>query len=830
MRKLIYLIIALLIISSILPLRAQDIIKNSKVTGVCYAGNKISRFYIPPSKNFFRKGGSKSGGSVTIFYTGFSNQARTAMEFAKLQIEKMLPPDTKLTILASWEKITTSGVLAQSSVTQVIRGREINALNPLSYYPIALAEKIAGKSLNSDLDGDITLAVNSSQNWYLGTDGQTPTSKYDLVTVAIHEICHGLGFYEGFSSDGTFGFNRFGSLSTVYDTFVENIGGNRLTDSLKFPNNSAALLSQLTGGLLFFNGPLLKKYTAGSRAKLYAPKTWDPGSSVSHLDETATLRENSLMTPFINLGEAIHDPGQYTFSILGDLGWINTRIIHQPTGDTEDHLIQISLSAIIKSDTLYDHDRVGVVYSFNNFLTNDTVYLNSPGTNDSYSTIINIPSYNSDLQYYFFARDCFLRIYRSPSVVIDYPSLKIDNNRYKVFIGTDTVKPVITHTPVTHYLQSIDSIKYFATATDNLGIDSVYVEYKVRNGASNFIRLKKGIADDYSLVLSARTLLLKGRDSIQYRIFAVDRAKIPNIRVVPGTGFFVTRIEEIYSTVSTSYSTDFSSSAPDFFNIGFEVKKPAGFTKYGLNTKHPYESPEDNLKTIDFTSVLRKPLKFDGSGLLFSFNEVVLVEPGEAGSVFGSSDFYDYVIVEGSKNFGRTWFNLIDGYDSRLFPSWETAYNSSIVGYNSTFIGSESMLQKHVFLCRPSDNISAGDTLLVRFRLFSDPYSNGWGWVIEDLKIGPLIDAVGEINHSPVLIYPNPGKGIIKIRSDDYNNRSYKPLHYNVFNAAGIRLINAATDGYGDDLVNISDYPPGLYIIVLYLEEGIRTIKYSLIK
>ena len=178
------------------------------------------------------------------------------------------------------------------------------------------------------------------------------------------------------------------------------------------------------------------------------------------------------------------------------------------------------------------------------------------------------------------------------------------------------------------------------------------------------------------------------------------------------------------------------------------VSKPAGFSKYGLNSKHPYESPEDNSKSIEYTAILRHPLKFDESGMLFSFNEVVLVEPGEAGSVFGSSDFYDYVIVEGSKNFGKTWFNLIDGYDSRLFPSWETAYNSSIVGDNSTFVGTESMLQKHTFLYRPSDNISAGDTILVRFRLFSDPFANGWGWVIEDLKIGPLVDAVTEVTKS----------------------------------------------------------------------------------
>jgi hypothetical protein len=825
MKKLISIFIVLLFFNLVLPLRAQDIIKNSKVTGVCYAGNKISKFYIPPPKEFYRKIGSKRGGSIIIYYTGFSNPAKTAMEFAKSILETMLPPDTKFTVIASWEKISTTGVLAQSSVTQVIRGREINALNPFSYYPIALAEKIAGKSLNSDPEGDITLKVNSSQNWYLGTDGQTPTTKYDLVTVVIHEICHGLGFYDSFSSDGTIGSYGLPLLPVIYDTFVENLTGNRLIDTLKFRNNSAGLLSQLTGGLLYFNGPLLKKFTTGSRAKLYAPKTWDQGSSISHLDEAGTLRVNSLMTPFIDFGEAIHDPGQYTFSILGDLGWINTRIIHTPK-NTEAHLTQISLSATIKSDTLYDHSKVGLVFSFNKFLTSDTLYLTSPGTNDSFSTTLNIPSYNSELQYYFFARDCFLRHYRSPSVVKDYPSLKIDNNRYKVFIGTDTVKPVIFHTPVTYYLPSVDSIKYNATATDNLGIDSVYVEFKVNNGPSKFIRLKKGIDEDYSIVFSARPLLLKGRDSIQYKIFAVDTARIPNIAVLPKTGFFITHIEEIFSTVLTSYSTDFSTAAPDFFNIGFEVIKPAGFAKYGLNTKHPYESPEDNLKTIEYTSVLRKPLKFDGSGLLFSFNELVLVEPGEPGSVFGSSDFWDYVILEGSKNFGLSWFKLIDGYDSRLFPSWETAYKSSIVNNNSTYIGTEAMLQKHIFLYRPSDDISAGDTMLVRFRLYSDPFANGWGWVIEDLKIGPLIDAVSEISHSQVLIYPNPGTGLIKITG--YENS--KPLYYSIFNAAGICLVKRMNSGSSEILADISDHPPGMYIIVLYLDEGIKTIKYSLIK
>jgi hypothetical protein len=423
--------------------------------------------------------------------------------------------------------------------------------------------------------------------------------------------------------------------------------------------------------------------------------------------------------------------------------------------------------------------------------------------------------------------DYFLRTYRSPSVFKDYSIIK--NNRYHVFIGTDTVKPVITHTPVTYYLQSVDSIKYIANVTDNLGIDSVYVEYKINHGASSFIRLSLGKADTYSTAFDAKSLNLKGHDSIEYKIFAVDTAKVPNVGMLPKTGYFVTDIEEIASTIS-SYSTDFSDAAFDFFNIGFDISKPAGFSKYGLNSKHPYESPEDNNKSIEYTSMLRHPVKFDKSGILVNFNEVVLVEPGTAGSVYGSPDFFDYVIVEGSKNFGKSWFGLTAGYDCRLFPSWETAYNSRIVGDNSTFVGTEAMLQKHTLLYRPSDKISVGDTLLVRFRLFSDPFANGWGWVIEDLKINPLIDAVTEIENHPVNVYPNPGNGIIKISIDIPGIENFKPLHYTIFNAAGICLVNTTTSGYSETLVNISDYPAGMYVIVLYLDDGIKTIKYSLIK
>jgi hypothetical protein len=821
MRKYLSFFIGLVIFTSILPLQAQDLISNSSVTGVCYAGNKIKRIYIPPPDEFYKKAGSKSGGSITIYYIGFPDQVKTAVEFAASVLETMLPADAKVTILASWEKISTVGVLANTSITGYVGGWVIDALNPMAIYPVALAEKIIGRSLNDDLQGDLQLRINSSINWYLGTDGNTSIKKYDLVTVVLHEICHGLGFFDSMNTDGTIGWYGISTIPMIYETFIENLEENRLTDTLKFLNYSIPLYDQLTGGQIYFDGPLLNKYTSGSRARLYAPPTWDSGSSISHLDEQATLQANSLMTPFLDFGEAIHNPGKFTFSILGDLGWINTRIIHEPHVDTEDHLTEIALSTRIKSDTLYNHNTVSVVYSYDNFLSSDTLLMTSPNSDDFYTASVSIPSYNTELQYYLFVEDYFLRLYRSPSL--------FERFRYQVYIGVDTVKPVILHTPTDYYLETIDSISFNANSIDNLGIDSVYVEYKVNTGPSKYIGLKAGISDSYSAIINTKPLLLNGGDSMQYRIFAIDSALVPNISVLPKTGYFVIDIEDISSTLE-SYSTDFTGAADDFFNIGFDISKPTGFSKFGLNTKHPYESPEDNNKSIESTAMLRHPLKFDESGMFINFSEIVLVEPGENGSVFGSAGFYDYVILEGSKNFGKTWFNLIDGYDSRIVTSWELAYNNSIIGNNSTFIGTESMLKKHTIFLRPSDSISAGDTLLLRFKLYSDPFANGWGWVIEDLKINPLIDAVDKISYDPVKVYPNPGPGRIKIIFDKEGNGSRKSLRYSVFNSAGICIKSDHTTQDYETLVDISGYPTGIYLIVLYRDDGIKVIKYSLIK
>ena len=329
------------------------------------------------------------------------------------------------------------------------------------------------------------------------------------------------------------------------------------------------------------------------------------------------------------------------------------------------------------------------------------------------------------------------------------------------------------------------------------------------------------------LVLNAGTLVLTGNDSLSYRIIAIDEAATPNQKSLPTTGFFTVNFEQINS-VQTSYSTDFNGSADDFLTNGFEVTTPAGFSRSGLHTKHPYQSPEETGDSIGYTALLRTPLRFDETGMIVSFKEVVLVEPGEEGSTFGSTYFYDYVIVEGSRDFGKNWFPLIDGYDSRYLEMWETSYNSSIVGNNSTFPGAESMLVNRTIFPKISSYISTGETMIVRFRLFSDPYANGWGWGIEDLYIGPLINSVNEITITPASIYPNPGNGRFIIRQPD--NLINKPLRYSILNTTGTIIVSDYTESSNETNIDISGYPSGLYFIVLYHQNGIQTLKYSLIK
>lgn len=819
MTKAILLVLSLFFAASRTALIAQELIPNRSVTGVCYAGTRVNKIFIPPPKEASQRAGSKGGGTINVSYTGFSSEARTAVEYAVNIMESVLPEDVKINIKASWTRISASGVLGNSSITGFAAGWGIDAIQPMAFYPVTVAEKIAGKDLNEDWEADVELVLNSTAKWYFGTDGNTPVTKYDLVTVVIHELCHGLGFFDSMNAENPEGSYGLGSMPVIYDTFVSDLSGNKLTDTTVYPRGSKKLYDALTGGQLYFDGPLTRNYLNGGRARLYAPSTWDAGSSVSHLDELRTLAADGLMTPYIDFGEAIHDPGKLTVSILGDVGWINTRIIHAELKDTEDHLDQVTIRTKILSDSSYNRNSVRMYYSFNGFATSGYIDMSPETDPDTYVGLIQVPSYNTKMDYYFSVIDGFSRIFRSPS--------RAEKAPYTFYIGIDTVKPVIKHTPAEYFFEKTDTIHLKANVTDNVGIDTVYVEYMINSGTSRFIGMTAGINDEYTAGIALENEHLSGGDIFNYRIVAVDRASAANTGLYPSSGYNKINIETLLPVVR-GYSTDFSGAGPEFLNSGFEISRPAGFENYGLHSEHPYKSPDEDYKSLEFSSVLRHPVIFDQSGMIIAFREVVLVEPGAEGSVFGFSDFYDYVIIEASKDYGKTWFSLADGYDSRFVPSWETAYNSITDGQNSTYQGTESMMVEHAFYPRISDKISAGDSILIRFRLFSDPYANGWGWAIEDLRITPLVDEIEEPALDGIKLFPNPGEGRPKILfGSAYNG---EPVRIRVINLHGSGIIDEIVSSGDQATIDLSGKPSGIYLILVYHKGKVDVLKYNLVK
>jgi len=208
--------------------------------------------------------------------------------------------------------------------------------------------------------------------------------------------------------------------------------------------------------------------------------------------------------------------------------------------------------------------------------------------------------------------------------------------------------------------------------------------------------------------------------------------------------------------IVSGYTNVFEVDDGDFNGDGFSVIAPPGFLDGGLNSIHPYTGAGMN-NIRNFVANLRVPIILQNTDALIEFNEVVLVEPGDPGTQFGDANFWDFVVVEGRRSDSAEWIPFIDGYDSGDNPTWFNAYFSNIVGFNSLTEGSEDLLEERVIDMQESGDFVAGDTILVRFRLFSDPVAVGWGWAIDNLRIQDAAVAVEDfINEQDFSVYPNP--------------------------------------------------------------------------
>lgn len=256
-----------------------------------------------------------------VTYQGFSQAAEDAFQAAVDVWAVTLTTAVTIRVDARWTGLDPQ-VLGNARPGNIVKNFSA-APQTDTYYPIALANKIQGSDLSATTPHIVANFNSNFTNWYLGVDGLTPNNKYDLMSVVLHEIGHGLGFTGSMKVQTGKGVWGFGGSPMIWDHFIVNSHGEKLLDTSLFPNNSVELAAQLQSNQLFFNGSSALTANANTPVRIYAPAVWEGGSSFSHLDEVTfpAGNLNSLMTPQIGMAEVIHSPGPLGVGILRDLGW-----------------------------------------------------------------------------------------------------------------------------------------------------------------------------------------------------------------------------------------------------------------------------------------------------------------------------------------------------------------------------------------------------------------------------------------------------------------------------------------------------------------------------
>ncbi|WP_375579422.1 PKD domain-containing protein [Marivirga tractuosa] len=369
---------------------------------ICPVDHNSYDTFVPPSQDFLDQQFKRSANhaNIVVNYNGFTEEAQVAFQYAVDIWASLLKSPIQIIVEANFETLE-EGVLGSASPNGSIRDFEGAPLKN-TFYPIPLAEKLARENLNGTEEADIISRFNSDFDFYFGLDGNPPVGQYDFVSIVLHELGHGLGFTGGVSFDDN---NETGSWSisngfpTIFTQFAE-LGNNTPITSLT--DNSTETGDAFTGNNLFFNGPF-SVLELGETPKLYAPSSWNQGSSFSHLDELEYPAgdPNSLMSPQFGSGEAIHDPG-VTMDIFADMGWIYTFLEHENNFQITDNTTDpFNVELKILSDTTFDSESPVVVYSIDNFETSDSLDLVDSGDGITYEAAIPNPGNNSIIRYYF---------------------------------------------------------------------------------------------------------------------------------------------------------------------------------------------------------------------------------------------------------------------------------------------------------------------------------------------------------------------------------------------------------------------------------------------
>ena len=298
------------------------------------------QFRFAPYPSRFRTSATGGGASFEITFKNNCNgaewpeEAKEAFEYATGIWGSHLNSDIPIAIEANWVA-QGSNTLGSARPTRVFTLTG-DGIFENTYYPIAQASALIGSDAKEIANVDFDIEVNIScerTDWYYGTDANPPSGRFDLVTVLLHEIGHGIGFVGSASANngtqsGSWGLGSNQPLPIIYDHFAIDGNFDNIINTEIYNNPSNHLYQALTGQRdgLYFDGGEAELTVNGLRVPLFTPNPFQQGSSYSHLDQTffsinGPHAASALMRPAIPFQLAIHSPGPVFCGILDEMMW-----------------------------------------------------------------------------------------------------------------------------------------------------------------------------------------------------------------------------------------------------------------------------------------------------------------------------------------------------------------------------------------------------------------------------------------------------------------------------------------------------------------------------
>lgn len=730
-------------------------------------------------------------GVFSIHGTDVPDSVMNVMKYcANIWNEYITTPIT-INVNVSWQEL-------KSNVNAYAKPTNYYTINGI-FYPVALAEKLQKKNLNAN-EPDIEVVINKTMKWYLDPDkipSELSKGQYDLTTTLLHEIAHGLGYIGSITSENLTT-TEF-SAPTVFDMLVADKDGKPIVtkkdDSYILDN------TVLTGNDIYWNGKFAKAY-CGEKLKLYAPENFNSGSTVYHLDETAYPTDCGfeLMTPKLSQNEIFRKPDMATIAMIADLGW-NEHFIAHTTPRNNANLNSNTNVSFAVIDTLLQKDKQTILYSFD--AGKHIIELPANYNEENKSFDAEIPSLTFDHTISYAIRSITVNN-DTTFIPVTYP-----NEYFSVFIGDDVEAPVITHTPITSIKTNATGVSFTAEISDNFDIDSAYVIYYVDPNNKLYLNF---LAETPTVELEfSPDMKFSEGDKLYYTIGAVDYAG--NTTILNNGDFFSATFEEPQDPIHY-FITDFEDdNVENYFTLDkFSISKENGFENNALHSTHPYAYSGMDGKYNQYTATLKQPIVIASHPATMTFDEVVLVEPGKAGISYGTFGFWDYVIVEGSKD-AENWYALGKvGWDSHLSDIWKNRYYSETKtegdNTNSLAVGDSTLFKKHTINLLENKYFRTGDTIFVRFRLLSDATNYAWGWAIDNLKIQERISLPISVIQNNTILYPNPCENTLYINRDDVAS-------VKIYSLTGNLVLFSDKSP-----ISVSHIPEGMYIATITFKNG----------